>query len=189
MSVKLIDNEAFYGYRVRRTVASKLYQEYFSLMSQGNSAGSKRMTATKAKIVLGKATKRDEELIALRDKAKKATKTSRCFHDDGSVKGISLNYKTEASGNITPIYQIGCQSEVEGKVICTSFSIKAHGLVKSWKMAVDCFCHHKQISTRTKAYKQIIAARIPLDANKMKAKKKPRKQVKRKPKRTKYEYE
>ncbi len=35
MSVKLLDNKAFYGYRVRRTVAGKLYQEYFSLKNGG----------------------------------------------------------------------------------------------------------------------------------------------------------
>ena len=35
MSVKLLDNDAFYGYRVRRTVDAKLYQEYFSLKKNG----------------------------------------------------------------------------------------------------------------------------------------------------------
>ena len=34
VSVKLLDNEAFYGYRVRRTVNGKLYQEYFSLKQE-----------------------------------------------------------------------------------------------------------------------------------------------------------
>ena len=35
MSVKLLDNDAFYGYRVRRTVDAELFQEYFSLKSAG----------------------------------------------------------------------------------------------------------------------------------------------------------
>ena len=41
MSVKLLDNEAFYGYRVRRTVNGKLYQEYFSLKKGGKRMGPK----------------------------------------------------------------------------------------------------------------------------------------------------
>ena len=44
MSVKLLDNQAFYGYRVRRTVDGKLYQEYFSLKDSG-----KRLTGAKKK--------------------------------------------------------------------------------------------------------------------------------------------
>ena len=39
VSVKLLDNEAFYGYRVRRTVNGKLYQEYFSLKKEGKRLG------------------------------------------------------------------------------------------------------------------------------------------------------
>lgn len=35
VSVKLLDNDAFYGYRVRRSVDGKLYQEYFSLKREG----------------------------------------------------------------------------------------------------------------------------------------------------------
>ena len=39
MSIKLLDNEAFYGFRVRRTVNGKLYQEYFSLKKNGRRMG------------------------------------------------------------------------------------------------------------------------------------------------------
>ena len=39
MSVKLIDNQAFYGFRVRRTVNGKLYQEYMSLKKAGKRLG------------------------------------------------------------------------------------------------------------------------------------------------------
>ena len=46
MSVKLLDNKAFYGYRVRRTVAGELYQEYFSLKKDG-----KRLDGRAMKVV------------------------------------------------------------------------------------------------------------------------------------------
>ena len=35
LSVKLLDNEAFFGFRVRRTVSGKVFQEYFSLKLDG----------------------------------------------------------------------------------------------------------------------------------------------------------
>ena len=58
MSVKLLDNEAFYGYRVRRTVDGKLYQEYFSLKKNG-----KRMGLRLHKQVEKQAIARDQGLI------------------------------------------------------------------------------------------------------------------------------
>ncbi|MGB1906957.1 MAG: hypothetical protein ACPHN3_06470, partial [Spongiibacter sp.] len=59
MSVKLLDNKAFYGYRVRRTVAGELYQEYFSLKKDG-----KRLEGRPAKAIEKEAIARDEELEA-----------------------------------------------------------------------------------------------------------------------------
>ncbi len=158
MSVKLIDNDAFYGYRVRRTVDGKLYQEYLTLKKAG-----KRMGAAAQKKVLNQAKARDLELETAQKKAKESKKAERCFHDDGSVKGISFLKKKEKSGNLTPIFQVGIASEVDDKIVCTSFSVNAHGLEEAWLKAVEAYAHHKKIKKGTKLYKQLLAGMPKVD--------------------------
>lgn len=153
MSVKLLDNEAFFGFRVRRTVDSKLFQEYFSLKKNG-----KRLTGQARKRVENQANKRDDELSEAQAKAKKANKADRCFNSNGTVRGISYLVKTEKSGTKTPIFQVGIASEADGKIICTSYSINAHGKAEAWKMAVETYAEHKAISKGSKLYKQLMAA-------------------------------
>ena len=153
MSVKLLDNDAFYGYRVRRTVNGKLYQEYFSLKKDG-----KRMGPRQRKQVEAKAQSRDQELIEEQQRVKKKLKAERCFNPDGSVKGISYLLKMEKSGTVTPIFQIGIASELEKKIVCTSFSLNAHGKEMAWKRAVDAYAKHKVIGKNTKLYKKLISA-------------------------------
>lgn len=153
MSVKLLDNDAFYGYRVRRTVDGKLFQEYFSLKKDG-----KRMTGAARKRVENAAMRRDKALAKEQLNAKHANKAERCFNANGSVRGISYLVKTEKSGTKTPIFQVGIASEKDGKIICTSYSINAHGKKAAWEMAVATFAQHKDISKSTKLYKQLLAA-------------------------------
>ena len=153
VSVKLLDNDAFYGYRVRRTVDAQLFQEYFSLKMLG-----KRLKGAARNKVHGLAQERDEELFYLQIKAKKANKALRCFNQNGSVKGISYLLKTEKSGAETPIFQVGIASDVDAKIICTSYSINAHGKDLAWKKAVDTFAKHKVIGKGTKLYKQLLSA-------------------------------
>jgi hypothetical protein len=153
VSVKLIDNEAFYGFRVRRTVDGKLHQEYYSLKKDG-----KRMNPADTKKVENSAKARDAELDSAQKKAKESRKAERCFHDDGTVKGISFLQKKEKSGNITPIFQVGIASEVDGKIVCTSFSINAHGLHGAWEKAVESYAHHKNIKKGSKLYKEVETA-------------------------------
>lgn len=153
MSVKLLDNEAFYGYRVRRTVNGKLYQEYFSLKKDGKPMGPRLR-----KQVEMAAIKRDEELIEEQQRVKKQLKAVRCFNPDGSVKGISYLLKTEKSGTVTPIFQIGIASELEQKIICTSFSLNAHGKQHAWRLAVEAYAKHKLISKNSKLYKKLLAS-------------------------------
>lgn len=162
MSVKLLDNEAFYGYRVRRTVNGKLYQEYYSLKKAGKRIGPR----LKRKVEL-EAIERDEALIEEQKRVKKQLKATRCFNANGSVKGISYLLKTEKSGTVTPIFQVGIASELEEKIVCTSFSLNAHGKDLAWKKAVDAYAKHKVIGKNSKLFKQLMAA-IP-------AVKKPRK--------------
>ncbi len=153
MSVKLLDNQAFYGYRVRRTVDGKLYQEYFSLKESG-----KRLTGAKKKAAEAAAQARDQELERAQIKAREAAKDIRCFNPDGSVKGISYLLKTEKSGNLTPIFQVGIASEVERKTVCTSFSLNAHGRDGAWEKAVDAYARHKAIKRNSKLYKKLKSA-------------------------------
>ena len=173
MSVKLLDNEAFYGYRVRRTVDAKLFQEYFSLKK-----GGKRLNGTTRKTIEKEAVSRDDELAISQAKAKRANKAARCFNANGSVRGISYLVKTEKSGTKTPIFQVGIASEADGKIICTSYSINAHGKDLAWKMAVDTFAKHKGIGKATKLYKELIVA-MPKRAVKKAVKKTAKKTVKK----------
>ena len=153
MSVKLIDNEAFYGFRVRRTVNGKLYQEYFSLKKSGKRLGSRQTRAVEAI-----AETRDQELRVQQEKSRHRRKAELCFHPDGRVKGISYLVKTEKSGSRTPIFQIGIASELEGKIICTSFSINAHGVEPAWDRAIQTYARHKKISRGSKLYKKLVAS-------------------------------
>ena len=175
MSVKLIDNDAFYGYRVRRTVDGKLYQEYLSLKKDG-----KRMGPSLQKQVENKAKKRDAELELAQRKAKESKKGERCFHSDGTIKGISFLKKKEKSGNLTPIFQVGIASELDSKIVCTSFSVNAHGLQGAWMKAVEAFIKHKKIKKGTKLYKQILAAMPKADMKGVKAPAKKKVVVKKK---------
>ena len=165
MSVKLLDNEAFYGYRVRRTVDAKLFQEYFSLKKNG-----KRLAGAARKRVQNSANKRDDQLALDQVQAKKANKAQRCFNANGSVRGISYLVKTEKSGTKTPIFQVGIASETDGKIICTSYSINAHGKSAAWSMAVETYAKHKSIGKGSKLYKQLLAA-VPKRAANPKIKK------------------
>ncbi len=153
MSVKLLDNSAFYGYRVRRTVNGKLYQEYYSLKKDG-----KRMGPRLMKQVEREAIARDQQLAEEQLRIKSQLKPDRCFHDDGTVKGISFLLKQEKSGTETPIFQVGIASELENKTICTSFSLNAHGKKEAWRKAVDTYARHKVIRKNTKLYRKLMAA-------------------------------
>lgn len=158
MSVKLIDNQAFYGFRVRRTVNGRLYQEYMSLKKAG-----KRLGPRQTRSVERLAEARDEELRQEQQKSRQRRKPELCFHSDGSVKGISYLVKTEKSGTRTPIFQIGIASELDSKIICTSFSINAHGSEAAWLKAVETYARHKKISKGSKLYKKVAASMPPVD--------------------------
>jgi hypothetical protein len=153
VSIKLLDNEAFYGYRVRRTVNGKLYQEYFSLKKAG-----KRMGPSLKKQVELQAKARDEQLRDEQQRIRTQLKGDRCFNPDGTVRGISYLLKTEKSGTVTPIFQIGIASELENKIVCTSFSLNAHGKEQAWRRAVEAYSKHKIIGKNTKLYKKLLTA-------------------------------
>lgn len=162
MSVKLIDNKAFYGYRARRSVAGVSKQQYFSLTKDSSKRNCERVTKAQAKRICAQAEKMDAEFKAEDDKWKEATKGDRCFRADGSVKCISVTYKKERNGDITPAFQIALSSPGKKMSITTS-SIKAHGEEGAWNIAVDKLTEHKGISKRTKLYKKLLVSRPAID--------------------------
>jgi len=153
MSVKLIDNAAFYGYRTRRTVAGKLYQEYFPLKPNG-----KKLSKVAVAAVKKQAEARDDELIALKEKDRKKHKAERCFKPDGSVSGIAYMVKQEKSGTKTPIFQMGIASQLDHKIVCTSVSLNAHGKEAAWGKIIAQYAAHKQINKGTKLYRELMGA-------------------------------
>ena len=152
MSVELLDNPRFYGYRVRRQIEGKTYQEYFSLKEN-----SKRLRGAKRAEIKAVASARDEELKGLQQKARDKSDREIQLDATGQVKGILCRMKREKSGTMTPVFQVGVMSRVRLKIVNTTVSITKHGRVDAWERAVDFYCEHKRIGKRTKAYKDLIA--------------------------------
>jgi hypothetical protein len=67
--------------------------------------------------------------------------------------------KTEKSGTITPIFQVGISSEVKQKIVCTSFSVNAHGEEAAWKKAIETYAKHKEIRKNSKLYKKLLCSK------------------------------
>lgn len=168
MSVELLDTTRFHGYRVRRQIAGKTYQEYFSLKENG-----KRIRGAKRASVKNTADERDAVLKKQQAKAKAEAAKTALFDKDGKVRGILFRMKTEKSGTRTPVFQIGIMSAKVGKIVNTTVSINRHGLGGAWRKAVDFYIDHKNISKRAKIYKQLLKAqpsRAALEAMKRKRK-------------------
>jgi hypothetical protein len=153
MSVELLDTPRFHGFRVRRQINGKTYQEYFSLKDDG-----KRMRGAERNAVKAKAEARDAELAAMQKAAKE--KNAREVHVDpkGRVRGILFRMKTEKSGTKTPVFQIGIMSTLEDKIVNTTVSISLHGLEGAWERAVDFYAEHKKIAKRSKPYQELMKA-------------------------------
>ena len=163
MSVELLDSPRFHGYRVRRQIGGKTYQEYFPLKKDG-----RRLNGASRAAVKQQAETRDEELegmqAATRDKA------ARQIHiaEDGQVKGILCRLKAEKSGSHTPVFQIGVSSQLSGKIVNTTVSINKFGTHEAWRRAVEFYVHHKQISKRSRAYRQLLEAEpTPVEVKRM----------------------
>lgn len=169
MSVELLDTTRFHGFRVRRQIAGKTYQEYFSLKENG-----KRLRGAKRAAIKQVAEERDAVLAKKQAKAKAEAAKTAIFDKDGKVRGILFRMKTEKSGTRTPVFQIGIMSAKVGKIVNTTVSINLHGLAGAWKKAVDFYIDHKKISKRANIYKQLIDAqptKQQLEAMKRKRKK------------------
>jgi len=152
MSLELLDNPRFYGFRVRRQIDGKTYQEYFSLKQNG-----KRLRGERRAEVQAVAQQRDVVLAGLQQKSKERADREIQLDEDGQVRGILCRLKREKSGTMTPVFQVGIMSRVTGKIVNTTVSINKHGIPDAWKKAVDFYCRHKNISKRTKIYKELLA--------------------------------
>lgn len=153
MSVEFLDTSRFCGYRVRRQIGGKSYQEYFSLKENG-----KRLTgAAKAKV---KEQAEARELVLARQQAKvKAERAKqRMFNQDGRVRGILYRVKVERSGAKTPVFQVGIKSDKLGKVVNTTVSLNSHNLKDAWHKAIDFYAEHKKVSKRSALYKKLLQA-------------------------------
>ena len=170
MSVEILDTTRFHGFRVRRQIAGKTYQEYFSLKQNG-----KRLRGAARAKVKAQAEDRDAVLEKLQAKAKAEAAKTALFDKNGKVRGILFRMKTEKSGTRTPVFQIGIMSAKVGKIVNTTVSINLHGLEGAWEKAVAFYVDHKKISKRSQIFKRLLQAqpsKAQLDVMKRKHKKK-----------------
>ena len=169
MSVELLDTTRFHGFRVRRQIAGKTYQEYFSLKS-----GGKRLRGADRAQVKAKAEARDAALARQQAKAKAQAAEDLLFDTKGKVRGILFRMKTEKSGTRTPVFQIGIMSTKLNKIVNTTVSINLHGVKGAWQKAVDFYAEHKKISRKSATYKKLLRSqptKAQLDAMKRRRKK------------------
>ena len=151
MSLELLDTTRFHGFRVRRQIAGRTYQEYFSLKKDG-----KRLRGAIRAKVKATAEKRDAVLERKQRKAKLAAAKTAIFDKNGKVRGILFRMKMEKSGTRTPIFQIGIMSSRVGKIVNTTVSINLHGIKGAWQKAVDFYVFHKRISKQSQTYKKLL---------------------------------
>jgi hypothetical protein len=153
MSVELLDTPRFHGFRVRRQIDGKTYQEYFSLKENG-----RRIRGPKREAIRKQAEVRDAELASTQRRVKEKAAKEVHVDEKGRVRGILFRMKTEKSGSKTPVFQIGIMSTLEDKIVNTTVSINLHGLDGAWRKAVDFYARHKKISRKSKAYQDLLAA-------------------------------
>ena len=154
MSVELLDSSRFHGYRVRRQIEGKTYQEYFSLKQNG-----KRLRGQARAAVKEAADARDRELGERQ--ARRRSKAAKEVHiaGKGQVRGILCRLKSEKNGSKTPVFQVGLMSVVKGKIVNTTVSINKYGVDAAWQRAVDYYATHRGISPRSVAYRDLLGAK------------------------------
>lgn len=154
MSVERLDTARFHGFRVRRQISGKTYQEYFSLRKNG-----KKLTGAEKAKVKALVEKRDLVLERMQVKAKAEAARSAIFSEGEKVRGILFRMKKEKSGALTPVFQIGIMSDRLQKIVNTTVSINRHGLKDAWHRAVDFYAFHKRISKQSVIYKKLLRYR------------------------------
>ena len=155
MGVTFVDNGGYHGWRVTKKIKpGQEVQKYFSVKRPENFKKKKDYTAHKS----------EQEAFALKEESKlekERTKYEKTLpptylRSDGSVQGIIFKYEKQKASE-SPIFQVSCASKVrDGKIFRTSFSIKKHGLDDAWKMAVAELAVHKQVSNKSKDFKDML---------------------------------
>ena len=107
MSVELLNTPRFYGFRVRRQIDGRTYQEYFSLKAEG-----KRIRGPERAEIKVRAQARDQELMRLQQKTREGLARRRAVDEEGRVRGLLFRLKQEKSGTRTPVFQVGIHSFV-----------------------------------------------------------------------------
>lgn len=153
MSVELLDTPRFFGFRVRRQILGKTYQEYFSLKDNG-----KRMRGESRAEVKAQAEARDIELERQQETLQRKRAKEVRIAGDGQVRGILCRLKAEKSGNRTPVFQIGVMSLLENRIVNTTVSINKFGAEEAWRRAVEFYARHKKLSKRSGAYRSLLDA-------------------------------
>jgi hypothetical protein len=153
MSVELLDTPRFFGYRVRRQILGKTYQEYFSLKDNG-----KRIRGEHRARVKASADARDSELARQQETLQRKRAKEVHIDGNGQVRGILCRLKAEKSGNRTPVFQIGVMSLLEDRIVNTTVSINKFGVEEAWRRAVEFYARHKKISKRSGAYRSLLEA-------------------------------
>ncbi len=153
MSVELLDTPRFFGYRVRRQILGKTYQEYFSLKDNG-----KRLRGERRAQIKTEAEARDDQLAKQQDSLQRKRAKEVRIGGDGQVRGILCRLKAEKSGNRTPVFQIGVMSMLENRIVNTTVSINKFGVEEAWRRAVEFYARHKRISKRSAAYHSLLEA-------------------------------
>jgi hypothetical protein len=153
MSVELLDTPRFFGYRVRRQILGKTYQEYFSLKENG-----KRIRGDRRAQIKAQAEARDQQLARQQESLQRKRSKEVRIDGDGQVRGILCRLKAEKSGNRTPVFQIGVMSLLEKRIVNTTVSINKFGVEEAWRRAVDFYARHKKISKRSGAYRELLDA-------------------------------
>ena len=154
MSVEYLDTSGFHGFRVRRQIDNKTYQEYFSLKE-----GGRRMRGAARARVRRAAEDRDAELASSQRNARVRAARAVHFDDRGRVRGILYRRKKEKNGRTTPLFQISIHSTREERLVNTTVSIWSHGLDEAWRRAIDFYARHKEIPRHSTAYRRLLAAK------------------------------
>ena len=152
MSVEYLDTPSFHGFRVRRQIDNKTYQEYFSLKD-----GRRRMHGAARARVRQAAEERDAELASSQRRARERDARRVHFDERGRVRGILFRRKKEKNGRATPVFQIGIHSTLEDRLVNTTVSIWSHGLDDAWRRAIDFYARHKEIPRHSSAYRRLLA--------------------------------
>jgi len=153
MSVEYLDTPSFHGYRVRRQIDNRSYQEYFSLKRDG-----RRMHGAARARIRQVAEARDAELEQSQRETRE--RAARAVHLDarGRVRGIVYRRKRERSGRVTPLLQVSVHSTLEDRLVNTTVSIWSHGFNEAWRRATAFYARHNAIPESWSTYRGLRAS-------------------------------